>query len=274
MKTWLAIFFTVLLLGFPARADYPQRIVSGMPSVTEMLYALDLEDQIVGVTSNCNYPPEVSEKEKVGDFFLNLEKVVSLKPDLVIMIEDAQRRDIKKFKDYGLEVYTIHPKTVVEVMSAFLEIGKITGRKARAEQITDRMVKRILTIEAKVKDLPRVKVIAIVGLNPLVVVGGGNFINDILRYAGARNIAENAKAAYPQYSYESLVEKEPEYIIIASGNMTREQLQQDSRLRSLNAVKYDRIIYVDEDVLSRPGPRVVEAIKTIAEFIHEEKKEI
>ena len=92
------VFVSWLLIIFPkgSFAEIPQRIVSGLPSVTEMLYALDLGDRVVGVTTNCNYPPEAKKKEKIGGFFLNLEKIVSLKPDLVIMIEDAQKRDIAR----------------------------------------------------------------------------------------------------------------------------------------------------------------------------------
>lgn len=241
-----------------------------MPSITEMLFALGLEDQIVGVTTNCNYPPEAQEKEKVGGFFLNLEKVVSLKPDLIVMLEDAQRRDIQKFKDFGLPVYTVNPKTVIEVMGTLVELGELTGTEIKAEEIISEMKQGILSVEAKIKDLPP-KVLVIVGYKPLIVVGGGNFIDDVLRYAGAKNITGQAKAAYPQYSFENLLDESPDYIIIPEGVVESWEIEEDSRWQSLEAVKNGRILFIDADILSRPGPRVVEAIEKIAGFIHEKK---
>jgi iron complex transport system substrate-binding protein len=114
-KRSILALLAFFVLSCPVLA-FPQRIVSGLPSVTEMLYALDLGDRVVGVTTNCNYPPAAKKKEKIGGFFLNLEKVVALKPDLVIMVEDAQRRDIDRFRNYGLPVFTIEPRSVGGVM--------------------------------------------------------------------------------------------------------------------------------------------------------------
>jgi iron complex transport system substrate-binding protein len=252
-------------------ADAPWRIISGMPSITEMLFALGLDDRIVGVTTNCNYPPAALEKEKIGGFFLNLEKIVSLKPDLVVMLEDAQKRDIQKLKEFGLPVYTVNPNSVIEVMGALVELGEVTGTKEKAEKVIDGMKKRILAVEAKVRDLPPKKVLLIVGYKPLIVVGGGSFIDDVLRYAGAENIAGQAKAAYPQYSFEKLLDDNPDYLIIPEGVVERKEIEEDSRWQSLDAVKNARILFISADVLSRPGPRVVEAIEEIAEFIHEKK---
>jgi len=276
--SWLLVISTsVVALQKP-----PQRIVSGMPSITEMLFALELDDRIVGVTTNCNYPPQALEKEKVGGFFLNLEKVVSLKPDLIVMLEDAQKRDIQRFKDFGLSVYTVNPNRVIEVMETIVELGEASGTKEKAEEVVEEMKKRILSIEARFgvmrnRDFQsralsdKKKVLVMVGYKPLIVVGGENFIDDIIRYAGAKNVAAQAKAAYPQYSFEKLLEENPEYIIIPEGVVGRKEIEEDGRWQGLEAVKKDRILFINADILSRPGPRVVEAIEEIAEFIHEEK---
>lgn len=265
----LKVIILILLFATAACAEYPQRIISGMPSITEMLYALSLEARVVGVTSNCNYPPEVKGKEKVGGFFMNLEKVVSLKPDLIIMLEDAQKRDVKKYQDFGLPVYPISPRTVLEVMGTLVELGEVTGAKEEAAAAVSEIKKRLLTVEARVKDMPLEKVLVIVGYKPLIVVGGDNFIDDILRYAGAANIAGKAKAAYPQYSFELLLKQDPDHIIITQGIVGKKEIVGNRRWRSLSAVKNGRILFIDADVLSRPGPRVVEAVEQIAEFIHE-----
>ena len=244
-----------------------------MPSITEILFALELDDRIAGVTTNCNYPPAARNKEKVGGFFLNLEKVVSLKPDLVIMLDGAQERDIERFVDYGLPVYTVDPDSVVEVIETIEELGVLTDTEDNAEWLADRMEERIRAVEERLYGLPRRRVLVVIGLDPLIVVGRDNFIDDILNYAGARNLAENARAAYPQYSFEKLLEQDPEYIIIPKGLTTRRAIARDRRWQALSAVRNGRVLFINDDILSRPGPRVVEAIEQIAEFIHEEEEE-
>jgi iron complex transport system substrate-binding protein len=260
-----------LLVIPPAFADYPRRIISGMPSITEMLFALELDDRIVGVTNNCNYPPQALKKEKVGGFFLNLEKIVSLKPDLIVMLESAQARDIRKFREFGLPVHSVNPMTVIEVMGTMVELGEMTGAAETAEAVVEEMKRRILTVEAKVRNLAPRKVLVMVGYKPLIVVGGGNFIDDVIRYAGAENVAAQARAAYPQYSFEKLLEDNPDYIIIPEGMVGKDEIEADRRWQSLEAVRRGRLLFMDADILSRPGPRIVEAIEKIAAFIHEEK---
>jgi len=269
------ILFLLVLLALPAWAKYPQRIISAMPSLTEMLFALDLGNRVVGVTNNCNYPPEAKKKEKIGGFFLNLEKVVSLKPDLIIMLEDAQKRDIEKFKNYGLPVYTINPRKVDEVMDSLIKLGEVTGKKRKAKILVADMKRRIAAIKQKdiemMTVLRRPRVLVVVGSNPLIVVGGGTFIDDIIKYAGGLNIAREAKAAYPQFSFEKLMQENPDYIIVPEGVIKSAEIQEDSRWQRLAAVKNNRILFIDADILSRPGPRVVEAIEEIAKFIHGKK---
>jgi iron complex transport system substrate-binding protein len=273
-RTFLAVF-VFLALTCPAQA-FPQRIVSGMPSVTEMLYALDLGNRVVGVTTNCNYPPQAKKKEKVGGFSLNLEKVVSLKPDLIIMVSDAQKREIDKFRNYGLKVYTIDPRTVAGVMDSLLEIGKLTGKESRAASLVATMKRRLAAVQPTGLGLKlilnkRPKVLAVIGNNPLIVVGGGTFIDDIIKQAGAENVAGTSRAAYPQYSFESLAKENPEYIIIPKGAVRQDELAADPRWRRLSAVRNGKLLVIDADIFSRPGPRVVEAVERIAHFIYGKK---
>jgi iron complex transport system substrate-binding protein len=108
-----------------------------------------------------------------------------------------------------------------------------------------------------------------VGFNPLIVAGGGTFIDDILKHAGVENVAERSKAAYPQYSFEKLVEENPPYIIIAKGLVTKGQIEREKRWRGLDAVKEHRILFIDQDIISRPGPRVIYAIEKIADFVYD-----
>jgi len=281
----------ILLIATPVFGKVPERIVSGMPAITEILFAIGAGDQVVGVTSNCNYPLEAKKKQKVGGFFLNLEKIVSLDPDLVIMQEDAQTKDIKRFKKFGLPVHTINIKSVRDVMETIREIGGRVGKKREAEARVKEMRERINKIKKKIdshrpsilevlkiwnKEVLKIwnkgddkrKALVIVGYSPLVVAGGGTFIDDILKTAGVENVAGKTKAAYPQYSFEKLVAEDPQYIIIPKNIVAKKQIEKSKRWRSLEAVRNGRILFIDPDILSRPGPRVVSAIEKIAEFVY------
>lgn len=271
---WSALI-CLFCLSCPVLA-YPERIVSGMPSVTEMLYALGLGSRVVGVTSNCDYPPAAKKKAKIGGFFLNLEKVVSLKPDLVIMVEDAQRRDIDRFRSYGLPVMTINPRSVDDVMEALVSIGQKTGKEKAAADLVAGMKRRLAAVQPGVPGLElvlrkRPKVLAIVGYNPLIVVGGGTFIDDIMRRAGAENIAGSSRAAYPQYSLETLINERPEYIITTREIMNARGITRDPRWKQLSAVRDGKVLVMDGDILSRPGPRVIDSVAQIAHFIYGKK---
>lgn len=264
MKKSLLLILAAVLLTQVASA-LPSRIISGIPSATEMLFALGLSNEVVGVTTNCNYPPAAAGKEKVGGFFLNLEKVESLKPDLIVMVEDAQKRDVERFRNFGLPVYTINPRTVAGVLDSLTRLGEVTGATAEAALLVEQLKTRIASVEPPVDyltlNLVKPRVLVIVGYQPLIVAGGGTFIDDVIKRAGAENAAANTRAAYPQYSLERLLKDNPEYIIIPAGVM------KPGELKGLSA----KVLYIDADVLSRPGPRVVEAIEQIAGFIHGKK---
>lgn len=248
----------------------PQRIISAMPSITEMLYSLDLGDRIVGVTSNCNYPPQAKKKPKVGGFFLNLEKVVSLKPDLIVMLKGAQDQDIKKLRRFGLNVYTINPTSVKGVMDSIIELGGVTGKQAKAKAVVKKMQRRLGNIKIDFKTiLKRKKVIVLVGYNPLIVAGEGTFIDGILSYAGVDNIGAQVKGEYPQYSLEKLVSENPDCLIIPRGMIKLSKIKKDKRWRSISAVKKNKVLVVDPDILSRPGPRVVDVVEQIAAFVND-----
>lgn len=242
-----------------------------MPSATEMLFALGLEDRIVGVTINCNWPPQAKAKAKIGGFFLNLEKIVSLRPDMVVMVAGAQDQSIAELRSRGLPVTTIRSGSLADILSEAERLGQLTGRTTEAEELTSGMRLRLASVEAKVRGLARPTVLVVVGTKPLVVVGENNFIADIIDLAGAENVAAGAETAYPQYSLEALLESDPEYIIFPEGLIDPAELGQDPRWQSLSAVAGGRLLFIDPDVLTRPGPRSVQAVEQIAEFIHEQE---
>lgn len=260
----------IFLLIFSSASFAGQRYISCIPSLTEILYGLGLEEQVVGVTSYCNFPPEAQKKEKVGGVTMNLEKIISLKPDLLFLLEDAQKRDIEKLRKFHLPLFVINPRSVPEVAESIKKIGAVTGREEAAECLLKIMRERIAEVSQKVKDKPKKKVFIVVGYRPLVTVGRENFINDIINLAGGENISAISKSPYPQFSFEELIKNDPEALIILEGLIPWEELKSDPRWKSLSAVRKNMVLFIDPDMISRPTPRLVGAIERIALFLHDE----
>jgi len=266
MRKSLGVCLLLVSLFTAAAAAFPQRIVSGIPAATEMLFALGLGDRVVGVTTNCDYPPAARRKTKVGGFTLNLEKVVSLKPDLIVLQTDAQPREIERFRAFKLPLLTIEPKSIDGVMAALQRLGRETGATAEAAALVRALQKRIDAVEPKqfglLFVLQRPRALVVVGYEPLLVAGGGTFIDDILKHAGVENIAAGARGAYPHYSLERLLKERPDYIIVPDRTVRRGELEKRGDWQ---------VLYIDPNIISRPGPRVAEAVERIAKFSHEKK---
>jgi len=248
--------------------ELPKRYISCIPSLTEILYGLGLEDQVVGVTSHCNFPPEAATKEKVGGITINLEKIISLKPDLIFFLEDAQKRDIDKFRKFDLPMFVVNPHSVAEVKQSILDIGIVTQRSEVAEHMVSVMNERINAVAEKIKDKPRKKVFLLIGSRPLTTVGKSNFINDIVSLAGGENMGGLSSSPYPQFSFEHLIMHDPEALLVLKGLISKEELQSDSRWNSLSAVRNNMVLFIEPDLIARPTPRLVGAIEEIALFLH------
>jgi iron complex transport system substrate-binding protein len=250
----------------------PERIISCMPSVTEMLFALSLDKKIVGVTENCNYPPQAKELEKVGRDQMNLEIIVSLKPDLVVMFGGAQATEIKKFRAFGLPVFVVDPKTVYSVMHSITLLGEATNREHAAYALTEKMERKLNWVAAQVRSSKkkRPRVFVEVWHKPLLTASGGTFVGDVIEKAGGINIAKNAKGPYPEFSFEKLIAADPDVIIIPRQNVpSPDSILNDGRWKKLRAVKEGRVLFIDADLLARPGPRVGLAVEEIAKFLYE-----
>jgi iron complex transport system substrate-binding protein len=253
----------------------PQRIVSVAPSVTEALFALGLGDRVVGVSSYCEFPPEALEKEKVGGYINpSLEKIVALRPDLVIGIAEG---DLKTFMDklasLKIPVYITNPRNVSAVLTSIQNIGKVTFSSRAAEKITQVMKARIQAVEARVQGRPRPRVLPVLNFDPLMSAGRGTFVDDLIRLAGGRNVAEKAKGKYPRLSVEEVFAQDPEVIIL--GSMKSQDAMTEGRQwweqwKTLSAVRQGRIYVLDADLIYRPSPRIVDGLEEMARVIHPE----
>ena len=253
----------------------PQRIVSVAPSVTETLFALGLGDRLVGVSSYCQFPPEALKKEKVGGYINpSLEKIVALRPDLVIGIAEG---DLKTFVDrlakLKIPVYIANPKNVFGVITSIQHIGKVTSSARSAQRVTQAIRERVQAIQTKVQGRLRPRVLHVLNFEPLISAGKGTFVDDLIRLGGGRNIAETAQGKYPRFSLEEVLAVDPEVIILASmrsDDPLTEQRQWWGRWKTITAVRQGRIHVLNSDLIHRPSPRIVDGLEQVARAIHPE----
>lgn len=244
----------------------PQRIVSLAPSVTETLFALGVGNKVMGVTTYCDYPPEALEKEKVGDTTRpNLERIISLGPDLVIVSTASQLEQfVSKLEELNIPVYVSNPRNVEGVLLSINAIGEMVGASSRARELSADLRARLGAIESKVKTSGTKTVFFILSSEPLFTVGGATFIDDLINRAGGRSISTEISGDYPQYSLESALASSPEVIFLASG------ADLPARLNSTRAAQSGRVYHIDDNLLLRPGPRIVDGLEEMAARIHPE----
>lgn len=253
----------------------PERIISLAPSHTEILYALGLGDKVVGVTQFCDYPEEVKNKPIIGDSFsINLEKIVSLEPDLVIEYWGMNDELKKQLENAGIALVTFSPESISQIQDTIIKIGVATGTSEKAEEIVLSIKNKQIEITNKVKDAPPVKVFyEIEYSSALWTAGKGSFIDEIITLGGGQNVAADAVGAYAQYSVEALLEKDPQVYVTNTFNMGLQNyndIKDRPGFNGITAVREGRIEILDGNILSRPSHRVVEALELMAKAIHPE----
>ena len=263
-----------------ALSEYPERIISLAPSNTEILFALGLADKVVGVTIYCDYPPDVKNMVKdgrlttIGGFANpNIEKVVALEPDLVLATGGVQLSIVQQFESYDLTVVTLDPEDLEDVVDNILLVGEITGEDEAATELAGNMeqrIDRIVNMMENVENKPRVYYE--VWWDPLMSAGSGTWINDLIGIAGGVNIFSDVEIEYPEINSESVIVNDPEIIMIPVGYMggEGEEIAKRPGWEVITAIKNDRIYIVNEDLLYKPGPRIVDGLENLAKIIHPE----
>jgi iron complex transport system substrate-binding protein len=253
----------------------PQKVISLAPNITEILFALGLDEEILAVTSFCDYPEAAFLKPKIGGFTNpSIEMIVSLKPDLIIATRDGNRKEtIQRLKDLGLPVYVIDPKGFDGVMKTVINVGEVVRRQDEAQRIVTNMRTKKENILALTQSLSKPKVFFQVGDAPIVTVGKATLANDLIRLAGGRSISEDESANYPSYTIEAILLKAPEVIIISSMESKRDHLnlvKKWQNWKSIPAVKKNAIYVADSNLVDRPSPRIVEGLEIMVKMIHPE----
>ncbi len=246
------------------------KVVSLAPSTTEVLFALGLDEEIVGVSLFCNYPEEARQKEKIGTFSQpNIEKILSLKPDIIFCTGLEQAPVIEQLKQLGLRLYVSDPSSVEELFDSIREMGELIGKEKNVDILINKMRKDLEAVQSKVKSIPeadRVKVFVEFWNDPLMSAGRDSFIDELITLAGGINIAHDTERAYSYISPEQVIKRDPDCIVLTY--MVNEDAASEIRERlgwkHISAVKNNRIYGdIDADLLLRPGPRLTQGLREL-----------
>lgn len=254
----------------PATVD---RIVSLAPNLTETLYALGLGDKLVGDTSYCDRPPAAKLKPHVGGpQNPSIEAIVALHPDLVFATTSINRRETVDALDrLGLSVYTTDPRTVRRMIESFGHMADLAGAKSQGAALTADLNDRLDALHTRLENLPPVRVVFVVWLDPLQSVGRKTFIADALRWAGAESVVRTDQN-WPLLSFEEVVRLQPDYLVFAAshtgeGAVTASDLRSRAVWKDLPAVQQDHIAIISDEI-DRPAPALVGAIEQLAREVH------
>ena len=258
--------------------DLPMKIVSLSPSNTEMLFALGLEDRIVGVTDYCDFPPEAKLKPTVGGFSTpNLEKVIFFAPDLVLAGNIHKTTVIPELERLGLNVVMLDPQTMEQVLEAITWVGDVTGQVEQASQLVNDMKKRISVVTDLTEGLSedqRPRVLYITWHDPLWVCGSETLHDELIKKAGGINVAGDI-TGFKTMSLEEAIQRNPQIIITATGHgdavdLPWEWAKTDERLKEVEARKNGRVYQMNANLIARAGPRSIDGLETLGWLIHPE----
>lgn len=257
----------------------PQRIISLAPSITEILFALGLEDRIVGVTDYCDYPEAAKSKPRVASYTTpNAEKLVSLQPDLVLAESIHENIVLPALKRLGFTIFVSSATSIDSVLQDIILIGQINGKSKTAAQLVNRLTSRIKAVSAKTEGLTsekRLRVLYVVWHQPIWTMGSETFIDDLIKTAGGINIFSTYFKKARIVSLESVVAANPQVIIISgmatTGDLIYTSIKSEERLKSVDAMANNRIYKIsDSNLIERPGPRIVDGLDELAKLLHPE----
>jgi len=255
-----------------------QRIISLAPSNTEILFAIGAGSQMVGRDSLSDYPAESANVTDIGSAYeaLNTEMIISLKPDLIIAAEINTPEQVKELEDLGLTVYYLNnPHTLEELYDNLQIVAQLTGREAETTALIDSLKARVAAVDEKIAPLSsRISIFyEIDGTDPAkpYTAGKDTFITLLIERAGGYNIAADIEG-YPQLSLEQVVAADPAFILLgdAAYGVTPESIATRPGWENLSAVKNGQVFPFDDNLLSRPGPRLVDGLEALAKLLRPE----
>jgi iron complex transport system substrate-binding protein len=256
-------------------ASPPRRIIPLAPSLTEILYYLGLGDKVIGVTEYSYYPAEAAKKPNVGSYIdPNIEKIISLSPDLVIGTKDGNLPgSIYLLDEAKIPVYVVNPRNVRDVISTIKDIGDLCGVSEMADRLVDELNKRLDSIETLVSSVDRPMVFLQINVTPIMSINKNTFQNDLIKLAGGINMTADEPITYPRISIEEIIRKKPDIIIITSmekGGEFEKAKEDWMKWPLIPAVKNKRVYLTNPDLVDRPSQRIIDGLETMARLIHPE----
>lgn len=236
---------------------YPRRIISLAPNITEILFYLNAGNRVVGVTNNCNYPEKAKSIEKIGGFINpNIEKIVTLKPDIVIGTTDGNNpQSIKKINNIGIKTFIIKTDTIYDIPRVISMIANITDRRKNANEFKIKFNEA--TKKNKTKAHNRKKILFLLDVNPFITAGRGTFINDLILISGGKNIFDDSSIKYPKIDRESIIMRDPDVVLLSD----------DLKGKSHFSMSGKEVIYIDADTILRPSPRILDGIEILGSIL-------
>jgi len=245
------------------------RVISLAPNLTEIVFAVDGGDKLVGDTTYCNYPEAAKSIQKIGDTINpNLEAIIAVKPDVVFVSTASQIETFtKRLEEQKIAVFVTDPKDLDGVYRSIETVGDILGKKEKAEQVVAGLKKRVEETDHKTERAAPYRIFVQFSEEPLYTAGKTSFITDLIERAGGFSVTSNINDAFPMISKETASTLQPDVIIISGMSGGRER--PNAVFANSPAVKNKRVYVIDGDLLTRPGPRLVDGLEQIVQKLEE-----
>jgi len=250
--------------------DHPRRLICLAPSITDTVYALGAGAEIAGITDYTKYPPEAKQKPSVGGVINpSLERIVGLKPDLVLAIGDLNSLDlVSSIERLGFTVFVVHPRGVEGIYHSIESIGRAINQDDKASALVARLRLRERVVRERVAGKDRPTVFFLVWPDPIMTAGRGAFITELIEIAGGRSISDDLPREWPQMSPEAVLSRQPEYLVLSrESNVDLTRLRRQSWWKKLRAAQDGKVIYAD-DRINYPSPIAFDALEDLAKQLH------
>ncbi len=255
-------------VSLPARVT---RVVSLAPNLTEIVFAVGAGDRLVGRTSYCDYPPEAKAVAEIGDtLHPSLERIIALKPQVVLISTSSQLEVFtQQLQNQNIAAFVTDPHDLEGVFRSIQQIGEMLGQKEQSDQLVQKLRERTSAVEQAVNGKQPVRVFYQVSGEPLYTAGHDAFVTDLMRRAGAISVTADVPGAWPKYSNESALAAKPEGIILPTGgSMGSANSDVTEALRRSPAALQGRVYKINDDYLTRPGPRAIDGLEAMARALH------
>lgn len=249
-----------------------KRVISLAPSLTEIVFSLGAGSLLVGRSERCDYPPEALRIPVVGAYMKpDLEKIVSLNPDLVLVTKPGARKELaSRFDALRIPLFVSDSQNIDDIFELVLNLGILLSREQEARTLVRDARAELDSLERSIAHSKHPTVLVAVGVRPLFVAGGRSYIGSLIRNAGGDNVAENASIPYLRYSKEAVLASDPDFILTLNKDCTNERECWDEwkEFSLLSAVRNRRVVTIDADTIARPSLRIVDAMKMLTQILH------